>query len=94
MVTFDIYISYFKVCLYYSFNFSTTAKKPEINKFANIFLSFIQVKNFCHLGRIKNTISVLKDATFQSKQMGKRENKVLNIEGRVQFDLLQVKFKF
>ena len=27
---------------------------------------------------------------IQSKQMGKRENKVLNMEGRVQFDLLQV----
>jgi DNA polymerase delta subunit 1 len=29
--------------------------------------------------------------TLQSRQMGKRENKVINIEGRVQFDLLQVK---
>lgn len=28
---------------------------------------------------------------FQSKQMGKRENKVINIEGRIQFDLLQVR---
>jgi len=50
----------------------------------------LKVKDFCHLGRIKDTISVLKDSTFQSKQMGKRENKVLNIEGRVQFDLLQI----
>ena len=25
-----------------------------------------------------------------SKQMGRRENKIINIEGRVQFDLLQV----
>ena len=49
-----------------------------------------KVKDFCHLGRIKDVVSVLKDSTFQSKQMGKRENKVLNIEGRVQFDLLQV----
>jgi len=27
---------------------------------------------------------------IQSKQMGKRENKSINIEGRVQFDLLLV----
>uniref|UniRef100_A0A8C6KII3 DNA polymerase n=1 Tax=Nothobranchius furzeri TaxID=105023 RepID=A0A8C6KII3_NOTFU len=27
---------------------------------------------------------------FQSKQMGRRENKTINMEGRVQFDLLQV----
>jgi hypothetical protein len=34
--------------------------------------------------------SKVKEAMFQSRQMGKRENKVINIEGRVQFDLLQV----
>uniref|UniRef100_A0A3B4AS68 DNA polymerase n=1 Tax=Periophthalmus magnuspinnatus TaxID=409849 RepID=A0A3B4AS68_9GOBI len=34
--------------------------------------------------------SVLKDLNFQSKQMGRRENKTINMEGRVQFDLLQV----
>ncbi|XP_005098812.2 DNA polymerase delta catalytic subunit [Aplysia californica] len=50
----------------------------------------LKVKDFSYLGRIRNTVSILKDATFQSKQMGKRENKVLNIEGRVQFDLLQI----
>lgn len=50
----------------------------------------IQVKDFIYLGRIKNSKSVLKDSMIQSKQMGKRENKIINIEGRVQFDLLQV----
>uniref|UniRef100_A0A7N8XBP1 DNA polymerase n=1 Tax=Mastacembelus armatus TaxID=205130 RepID=A0A7N8XBP1_9TELE len=34
--------------------------------------------------------SVLRDLNFQSKQMGRRENKTINMEGRVQFDLLQV----
>uniref|UniRef100_A0A8D3CB82 DNA polymerase n=1 Tax=Scophthalmus maximus TaxID=52904 RepID=A0A8D3CB82_SCOMX len=34
--------------------------------------------------------SVLRDLNFQSKQMGRRENKTTNMEGRVQFDLLQV----
>lgn len=51
---------------------------------------YIQVKDFIYLGRIKNSKSVLKDSMIQSKQMGKRENKIINIEGRVQFDLLQV----
>ncbi|GFO41576.1 DNA polymerase [Plakobranchus ocellatus] len=48
------------------------------------------VRDFIYLGRIKNVASVLKDSMIQSRQMGKRENKVLNIEGRVQFDLLQI----
>ena len=34
--------------------------------------------------------SVIKETILQSKQMGKRENKVINIEGRVQFDLLLI----
>ena len=34
--------------------------------------------------------SVVKETILQSKQMGKRENKVINIEGRVQFDLLLI----
>ena len=32
----------------------------------------------------------MKTSTFESKAYGKRENKVINIEGRIQFDLLQV----
>ena len=43
-----------------------------------------------YLGRIKDLKSVMKTSTIQSRQMGKRENKVINIDGRVQFDLLQV----
>jgi hypothetical protein len=43
-----------------------------------------------HLGRIVGISSVIKEAMLQSKQMGRRENKIINIEGRVQFDLLQV----
>ncbi|KAH9507561.1 hypothetical protein Btru_051479, partial [Bulinus truncatus] len=50
----------------------------------------LKVKDFAYLSRIQNIISVLKDSTIQSKQMGKRENKIINIEGRVQFDLLQI----
>uniref|UniRef100_A0A8C1FUH1 DNA polymerase n=1 Tax=Cyprinus carpio carpio TaxID=630221 RepID=A0A8C1FUH1_CYPCA len=45
---------------------------------------------FPYLGRVWGCKSVLKDSSFQSKQMGRRENKTVNMEGRVQFDLLQV----
>eukprot|EP00064_Thunnus_orientalis_P012823 superscaffoldBa00002009_g12859 len=50
----------------------------------------LKVNLFPYLGRVRTTKSVLRDLNFQSKQMGRRENKVINMEGRVQFDLLQV----
>uniref|UniRef100_A0A914WX73 DNA polymerase delta catalytic subunit n=1 Tax=Plectus sambesii TaxID=2011161 RepID=A0A914WX73_9BILA len=43
------------------------------------------------LGRVKDRPSKIRDAALQSKQMGNRVNKQTNIEGRVQFDVLQVK---
>lgn len=50
----------------------------------------LKVHLFPYLGRVRGIKSVLKDSNFQSKQMGRRENKTVNMEGRVQFDLLQV----
>ena len=50
----------------------------------------ILFQNFTFLGRIKDKQSVIREKIIQSKQMGKRENKDINIEGRVQFDLLMV----
>ncbi|XP_013418997.1 DNA polymerase delta catalytic subunit [Lingula anatina] len=50
----------------------------------------LKVKDFHYLSRIKDKESTVKEAMFQSKQMGKRENKVVNTEGRIQFDLLQI----
>ncbi|XP_040289566.1 DNA polymerase delta catalytic subunit [Bufo bufo] len=50
----------------------------------------LKVGSFPLLGRMRNMRSVIRDSSFQSKQMGRRENKVINTEGRVQFDLLQV----
>lgn len=52
--------------------------------------SHLKVKGFEYLGRIKNVRSVIKDTLIQSKQMGQRENKYVNFEGRVPFDLLFV----
>lgn len=39
---------------------------------------------------MKDIKTFIKDSLLQSKQMGKRENKVINMEGRIHFDLLQV----
>ncbi|XP_071768025.1 DNA polymerase delta catalytic subunit [Centroberyx gerrardi] len=50
----------------------------------------LKVNLFPYLGRVRGIKSVLRDSSFQSKQMGRRENKTMNMEGRVQFDLLQV----
>ena len=49
-----------------------------------------KVSHFPFLGRVTNVKSTIRDTMLQSKQMGRRENKVINIEGRVQFDLYQV----
>jgi DNA polymerase delta subunit 1 len=50
----------------------------------------LKVDTFPYLGRIKNSACKQKNKTFESKAYGKRENKEMNIEGRVQFDLLPV----
>ncbi|XP_053205338.1 DNA polymerase delta catalytic subunit-like [Panonychus citri] len=50
----------------------------------------LKVKTFPYLGRVKTSVSRVKKKILQSKQLGKRENKDINIEGRVQFDLLLV----
>ncbi|KAG8236214.1 hypothetical protein J437_LFUL016218 [Ladona fulva] len=50
----------------------------------------LNAKNFSFLGRVKDIKSVIKDQIMQNKQMGRRENKIINIEGRVAFDLLMV----
>nr|BAJ78732.1 DNA polymerase delta catalytic subunit [Metriocampa sp. 44] len=50
----------------------------------------LHCKHFHYLGRINNTMSCVRESMLQSKQMGRRENKNINIEGRVTFDLLLV----
>ena len=54
-----------------------------------LFLNF-QVRNFPYLGRIHNSVTTMRDSTFESKAYGKRVNKLISIQGRVQFDLFQV----
>ena len=66
----------------------------NINNFDEPYLlnraKHLGVKNFHFLGRVKGIPSTVRETILQSKQMGKRENKVVNIEGRVQFDLLLI----
>ncbi|GAB6033248.1 DNA polymerase delta catalytic subunit [Chamberlinius hualienensis] len=50
----------------------------------------LNVSAFPYLGRIKNLKTNIRTAMLFSKQLGKRENKIINIEGRNQFDLLLV----
>ena len=45
---------------------------------------------FSLLGRLRGSPSVVKNSMFESRALGKRESKDINIEGRVQFDLLVV----
>ncbi|KAF6167135.1 hypothetical protein GIB67_029773 [Kingdonia uniflora] len=47
------------------------------------------IADFPIIGRIRNSMSRVKDATFSSRQYGTRESKEVSTVGRVQFDLLQ-----
>ena len=50
----------------------------------------IKAQKFPFLGRISQSQTRAKDATFSSKAYGTRESKTINLEGRIIFDLLQV----
>jgi len=52
--------------------------------------SHFKLSRFPYLGRIMADKTVIGNTTFQSRAYGKRENKVINISGAVQFDLLHV----
>ncbi|PKK76661.1 hypothetical protein RhiirC2_733716 [Rhizophagus irregularis] len=50
----------------------------------------LNVKKFPYLGRMKGIKTEAKDTKFSSKAYGTRENKFINLEGRLQLDMLQV----
>lgn len=50
----------------------------------------LKIGSFPFLGRVRGMPTKQKDKMFQSKQVGTRESKEINIEGRVQFDVMQV----
>jgi DNA polymerase delta subunit 1 len=43
----------------------------------------LMISNWARLGRLKNTISKVKDQTLNIKALGTRESKDVNMEGRV-----------
>ncbi|XP_003465533.2 DNA polymerase delta catalytic subunit isoform X1 [Cavia porcellus] len=50
----------------------------------------LKVKGFPLLGRVVGLPSNIRDSSFQSRQMGRRDSKVVSMVGRVQMDMLQV----
>ncbi|XP_051632646.1 DNA polymerase delta catalytic subunit, partial [Manacus candei] len=50
----------------------------------------LQVESFPYLGRVRGVPSGVRDAAFQSRQLGRREGKVVTTPGRVTMDMLQV----
>ncbi len=48
----------------------------------------MKIPEYGKLGRVRSILTKVKDSTFTSKAMGTRETKDINIEGRVQFDML------
>lgn len=49
----------------------------------------LKLEKFPYFGRLTNTKQEVKDSIFSSRAYGTRESKVINIEGRMQLDLLQ-----
>ena len=50
----------------------------------------IKIHKFAQLSRIIGKVSAVKSVNLSSKQMGTHENKEVNLEGRVLFDMMQV----
>lgn len=51
----------------------------------------LQVDRFPFLGRVTGLRSNIRDSSFQSRQVGRRDSKVVSMVGRVQMDMLQVR---
>ncbi|ORZ22880.1 DNA polymerase family B-domain-containing protein [Lobosporangium transversale] len=51
---------------------------------------YLGVNKFPFLGRLNDIRTEAKDTKFSSKAYGNRENKAINMEGRLQLDMLQV----
>lgn len=50
----------------------------------------LHMNKYSMFGRVNDSYSRIKNSTFSSKALGTRETKDINIEGRIQFDMLQV----
>ena len=45
------------------------------------------MKNFGYFGKLRDTVSVVKDARYMSKAMGMRDTKEIKMQGRIQLDM-------
>jgi DNA polymerase delta subunit 1 len=50
----------------------------------------LKIHNFGQLSRLQNKAASVRSVNLSSKQMGTHENKEVNLEGRVLFDMFQV----
>ncbi|CAD6575074.1 MAG: DNA-directed DNA polymerase delta, partial [Tremellales sp. Tagirdzhanova-0007] len=50
----------------------------------------LKIPDFAHLGRLVGIKTEVKDTHFSSKAYGQRDSKAVNMEGRLQLDILQV----
>ncbi|KAJ3358094.1 DNA-directed DNA polymerase delta, partial [Kappamyces sp. JEL0680] len=50
----------------------------------------LKINKFAYLGRIRSIQTQARDTTFSSKAFGTRNSKAINIEGRIQMDVLQL----
>jgi DNA polymerase delta subunit 1 len=48
----------------------------------------LHLNKYSSFGRVRHTFSKIKANTFSSKALGIRETKDINIEGRIQFDMM------
>jgi len=51
---------------------------------------FLKESQFAQFSRLKGSVSKIKQSTLSSKALGIRDSKDINIEGRVQFDMMQI----
>ena len=49
---------------------------------------FLKESQFAQFSRLKGSVSTIKKSTLSSKALGLRDSKDINIEGRVQFDMM------
>lgn len=49
----------------------------------------LKMTDFAMFGRVRDSSTRVKDTTFTSRMLGTRETKEINIEGRIQFDMIQ-----
>ena len=51
---------------------------------------FLKMNNYPKFSKLRNSLSKIKSTTLSSKALGTRDSKDINIEGRIQFDMLAI----